>query len=33
MDVVRGRLLDHLVDGFAQALAVARPADQTEKVA
>jgi hypothetical protein len=30
MDVVRGGLLDHLVDGFAQTLAVARAADQAE---
>ena len=31
--VVGGRLLDHLVDRFAQALAVARPPDQPKQVA
>ena len=33
VSIVGSRLLDHLVDGFAQALAVARAADQTQKVA
>ena len=33
MGVVGGGLLDHFIDGFAQALAVSWAADQPEKVA
>src|SRR6516162_1917255 len=33
VSIVGVRFLDHLIDGFAQALAVARAPDQAEKVA